>query len=189
PSLLALWCNGELLAAVDAGCFNWNTLLLIPFCLMPGGLLLIVGLQGARGIWGEWLRLSHIRYLLCFLSVEIFFVLWSDRGLLCFFPLAGLGAIAVAAYFRQGGTQRFFRWIMAFWGCFWLCIAAMCLLRFSGNWLWITLCILYGAALLIAAIRYGWRDVLMIFFLGMIPLLIQMQLFAVQEYIGWNFRI
>ena len=98
-----------------------------------------------------------------------------------FFPLAGLGAIAVAAYFRQGGTQRFFRWIMAFWGCFWLCIAAMCLLRFSGNWLWITLCILYGAALVIAAIRYGWRDVLMIFFLGMIPLLIQMQLFAVQE--------
>ena len=180
PSLIALLHNQELLCWRNPRTFPWTEVFALILCFLPGGLLLPVGLQGARGQWGEWLRLSHIRYLLCFLLAGIAGFLLSEGKLISFFPLAGLGAIALAAYFRQGGTQRFFRWVMAIWGCLCLGIAAICLLNFQNDWLWMIFFLLYGAALLISAIRYGWRDVLMVFFLGMIPFLILLQ-FEVQE--------
>ncbi len=94
---------------------------LIPL-LMPGGLLLILSGRGLRHIGiAELLQKSHVRYLVTWFLVPFCFFSVC-RGKLatyilpCFLPLAAMGAMGIAEYFRQGGSYRMFRRMMTLLG-------------------------------------------------------------------------
>ena len=94
--------------------------LLIPLTL-PAGLLLPCAFRGLRGQWGSLFRQSYVRYLACFFVFPLaFFSACSGKLatyiLPCMIPVAALGAMGIAEYFRLGGKYRSFRWIMTLCG-------------------------------------------------------------------------
>ena len=94
--------------------------LLIPL-MMPAGLLLPCIFRGLRGQWGELFKHSYMRYMACFFIFPfIFFSACSGKLptyiLPCMIPVAALGAVGIAEYFRLGGKYRSFRWVMTLGG-------------------------------------------------------------------------
>jgi len=93
----------------------WPWLLLAG--VLPGGLLGICAVAGLRRNWRELVSRSYIRFMLCWLVLPPVFLMVAGGHpgnwlLPCFVPLAVLGAVGIASYFRSGGAYRIFRWTM-----------------------------------------------------------------------------
>ena len=99
----------------------WYFLALLIPLVMPSGLLYPCVFRGLRGQWGGLFKQSYMRYLACFFIFPfLFFSACSGKLatyiLPCMIPIAALGGIGIAEYFRLGGKYRSFRGIMIFAG-------------------------------------------------------------------------
>lgn len=170
----------------------WFFLPVLILGCLPAGLLAPIACAGFRGKLTELRGTPFFRYTLCMLIFPFLFFSASSGKLAtyvlpCFAPLAVLGAIGIANYFRLGGEYPFFRKFSLILGIILLALAplgvagGLLLPRFAANALWLphpaaviaagSAIALWGAMLL-AATRRSWKFQLAAFFAGMVPLVI-----------------
>ncbi len=166
--------------------------------LILGGLPAALLAPGAvKGLWsdrGNLLAEPFIRYSLCFLIFPFLFFSASSGKLAtyilpCFTPLAVLGAVGLARYFRLGGQYRLFRCAMTAWGALLVLagvltaaarlaaarLAPQCL---QARWMphaavlaaLVLAAVIWGGTLL-RFMRESWRRQLTVFFAGMAPVI------------------
>lgn len=164
----------------------------IPVLLLGGFPAALLAPCAIRGLWirrTELLAKPYIRYALCMLVLPFLFFSCSSGKLAtyvlpCFAPLAILGAVGLACYFRQGGEYPLFRRIMVALGLLLMLVAlaAPAVRSFlPDDFLWrpdwlplvfASVAVFGWGALLALTFRRSWRDQLAIFFAGMAPLVI-----------------
>lgn len=177
----------------------WSLIPVLVLGILPAGLLApyaVVGLWPKRR---ELLKESYIRFLLCF-AVFPFLFFSASSGKLptyilpCMVPLAALGAIGLAMYFRRGGGHRAFRYLTATLG---MALMIFAVLTFAARLIvpgyveaiqtaaWLPNAWLLGLTAL-AVFAWGlalflgrkkpWKWALTAFFAGMVPVIVFGQL-------------
>lgn len=174
---------------------------------LPAGLLAPYAMVGFLGKKDELMKKSYIRYTLCYaLFPFLFFSASSGKlptyVLPCMAPLAVLGAVGLAAYFRKGGEHRTFRWLTAALGMLLMVVAVLgCVGRVllprcwdalnAAPWLpdpvptgLAALAVFIWGGMLWAGRRQPWRFPLAAFFAGMVPVIIFGQLVIPERALG-----
>ncbi len=170
---------------------------LLPPLILGGLPAALLAPCAVKGLWKDreqLLRAPFVRYSLCYLVFPFLFFSASSGKLAtyilpCFTPLAILGAVGLARYFRLGGEYRLFRYPLAVLGLL-LALAGVlaaagrpALPRIAPQWQeasWmphtpvlvaaIVIVLGWGIALWILR-KHSWRRQLAAFFIGMVPLI------------------